>query len=194
MRQAKLFGALRALQRGGDQRVARHFAHILGLRQARILVHHAHHQILIEAAPVHADAHRLAVAHGNCDHDRERILVAAAAPDIAGIDAVFRQRLRAIGKLGQQAMSVVMEIADQRHIATHAIESRAQLRHGSGRLRRIHRDAHQFRTGLRQFVDLPRRSFDIGGIGVGHGLHHDRRTATKHYSADQHPLRRTSLD
>jgi hypothetical protein len=194
MRQAELFGALRALQRGGDQCGTRHFAHIFGFSLPRILVHHAHHQILVEAAPVHADAYRLAVAHGGTDHDRKRIFIAAVAPDVAGVDAVFRQHLRAIRKFGQQAMPVVMEVADQRHVATHAVQPLANKRHGSGSLRRIHRDAHQLRTGLGQFIDLPRGRFGIGGIGVGHGLHHNRRAAAQHHLADQHPLRRAAPD
>jgi hypothetical protein len=47
---------------------------------------------------------------------------ASAGADVARIDPVLRERLRAVGKLGQQLVAVVMEVADQRHVASHAIE------------------------------------------------------------------------
>ena len=91
-------------------------------------------------------------------------------------------------------MSVVMEVTDQRHIATHAVQSRAYGCHLRGSLRRVDRDAHQLRTGFGQLKYLLRGSFGIGGIGIGHGLNHDRCATAQHDFADQHPLRRTAFD
>jgi hypothetical protein len=89
-----------ALQGGGDQRVARHHRSFRRLRQARVLVHHAREQFRVEATPVDADAHRLAVATGKFDHGRELIVALGATPDIARVDAELRQCLGAGGMLG----------------------------------------------------------------------------------------------
>jgi hypothetical protein len=63
----------------------------------RVLVHHARQQILVEAAPIHADAHRLVVAAGDLDHLGELRIALAAAADVAGIDAQLGERLGAGG-------------------------------------------------------------------------------------------------
>ena len=58
-----------------------------GSGRARVLVHHPRQQVLIEAAPVDADAHRLLVPAGDFDHLGELRVALAAAADVAGIDA-----------------------------------------------------------------------------------------------------------
>ena len=60
----------------------------------RVFVHDARQQILVEAAPVDADAHRLVVAAGHFDHLRELLVAFCALADIARIDAELGQRLR----------------------------------------------------------------------------------------------------
>ena len=194
MRQTQLFGALGGVQRGNDQRLARDFGNFLGLRQPGVLIHHAHHQILIQAAPIHTDAHRLVVLPGDRDHHRELVFALAVLAHVAGIDAVFRQRLRALRELGQQAVSVVVKVADQRHIAAHRIQHLADTRHLNGSFGSIHRDANQFGTGLRQLEYLARRTFGIDGVGVGHGLHDDMGIAADCNIANKHALRRTTRD
>ena len=82
------------------------------------------------------------------------------------------------GKLGEQTVAVVVKIADQRHVAAHVIQHLADARHLRGGLGSVHGDAHQFGTGLGQFIHLTRSALRIGGVGVGHGLHHDGRIAT----------------
>ena len=83
-----------------------------GCARLRVLVHQARQQILIEAAPVHADAHRLGVAAGDFDHFGELRIALAAATDVAGIDAVLRQRLGAGRMRLEQAVAVEMKVAD----------------------------------------------------------------------------------
>ena len=51
------------------------------------------------------------------------------------------------------------------------------MRHGGGGLVAIDGDPHQFRTGAGQCRDLRDGALDIGGVGVGHRLHDDRRAA-----------------
>ena len=68
---------------------------VLRLGAARVLVHQLGEQLLVEAAPVDADAHRLVVAHRRLDHLRELAVVLVALADVARVDAVLRQRLGA---------------------------------------------------------------------------------------------------
>ena len=70
------------------------------------------------------------------------------------VDAVLRERLGAGRKLGEQAVAVVVEVADQRHVDAHAVELLADVRHGLRRLGRVDGDAHQLRTGDRELLDL----------------------------------------
>ena len=94
------------------------FAHHLDGRQRRrplrVLVHHAREQVLIEAPPIHADAHRLRVPTGRLDHFRELWVALAAAADIARIDAQLRQRLRASRMRLEQFVAIEVKIAHQR--------------------------------------------------------------------------------
>ena len=50
----------------------------------------------------------------------------------------------------------------------------------------VHRDAHQLGAGARQRLDLLRGAFDVGRVGVGHGLHDDGRGTADGYAADLH--------
>ena len=77
--------------------------------------------------------------------------------------------------IGQQLVAVVVEIADQRHSHTHALELLADPRHRRRRLVVIDGDAHQLGPGPGKLGDLDRGADMICGVGVGHGLHHDRR-------------------
>ena len=170
--QAQLFGAHGVFNRRRHQR----FVHD-GLRRprvgaARVFVHDARQQGLIQAAPVHADAHRLVVLASRFDHLRKLRVALGALAHVARIDAVLRQRARAIGVIVEQGMAVIVKIAHQRHVDVHLVELLADVRHGGRRFRTVHRQAHQFRTGTRQFLDLDRRADGVGRIRVRHRLHH----------------------
>ena len=65
----------------------------------------------------------LCVAAGDLDHLGELRIALAAAADVAGIDAVLRQRLGAGRVRLEQAVTVEMEVADDRH--EHAAPARA---------------------------------------------------------------------
>src|SRR6185503_3785331 len=164
-------------------------AHDLGCVQGKfflsIFIHQPGEQLLVEASPVDADAHRLRVPDRALDHGRELLIALHALADVAGIDAVLGEGLRAIGILREQLVAVVVEIADQRHLAVARVEPLADARHLRRGLGRIDRDAHQLGAGARQRLDLPRGRLGVLGVGIGHRLHHHRRTA-----ADAHVLDR----
>src|SRR3546814_10329511 len=72
-------------------------------------------------------------------------------------------------------MAVVVKVTNQRHRDIHAIELLAYGGHLAGRLRRIDRNPDQLGTRLGQLFHLYGGGNGIGGIGVGHGLHHHGR-------------------
>src|ERR1019366_3565548 len=119
------------------------------------------------------DAHWLVVFDGNFDHRAEVVVVFLANRDIPRIDAIFGQRLHACGILLQQDMAVVVEVADDRHRKAKAVEAVHNVGHGGSGGVVVNRDAHQFGTGTSQGCTLADGAVNIGGVGVGHGLHHD---------------------
>ena len=175
----------RRFQRRANHRLAHHLdRNPMDDGMLRILVHHAREQLLVEAAPVDADAHRLVVAQRALDQRGELLVALRALADVAGIDAVLGQRARAVGILRQQLVAVVVKVADQRHAAARRVQAPADFRHLRGGLRRVDGDAHQLRAGARERFDLARGGGRVLGVGVGHRLHHHRRAAANAYATD----------
>src|SRR3984893_897335 len=63
--------------------------------RARVLVHQAGQQLLVERAPIGADAHRLAVLDRGLDNGAELPILLLLEADIAGIDAILVERFGA---------------------------------------------------------------------------------------------------
>ena len=142
-----------------------------------IFLHFAHDEFLIQRAAVDADAHRLAVVARHLA-DRGKLFVAAlAVADVAGIDAVFIERSRAIGIFREQDVAVVMEVADDGDVAAGVKQALLDFGDGRGGFGHVHRDADKFGAGLGKFEALLRGGGDVGRVGVGHGLHDDWRAA-----------------
>ena len=192
--EAELLRLVRRLQRRGDHRAAHHHVGVFRLRQTRVVVHHAHRQRLVEAAPVHADAYRLVVPAGHLDQGRELLVALVAAPEIAGIDAQLGQGLGALGHLRQQLVAVEMKVADQRHPAAQRVETITDARHRSRRFQRVDGDPHQLRPGLGKRLHLLHGGRDVDGIGVGHRLHHHGRIAADQHLTDPHLAGNTTHD
>ena len=163
-----------------------HLARASRLCSFSVLIHHAGEQLLIEAAPVHADAHRLVVLQRDLDDVGELLVALVAEADIAGIDAVFRERLGAGRKGREQLVADIVEIADDRHIHAHREEPVSDMRHSRRRLLAIHRDAHQLRARLRELRHLLHGGLHVGGIGVRHRLHDDGRAPADGHAANLH--------
>jgi len=77
-----------------------------------------------------------------------------------------------------------MEVADQRHVEVHRQQALAYARHGGSGLAGIDGDAHDLGAGARQFGALRGGGNDVGGVGVGHRLHHHRGVAADDDAAD----------
>ena len=155
-----------------------------GRGRGRVLVHQAGQQLLVEAAPVDADAHGLAVLQRQLDDGGELAVALGLEADVAGIDAVLVERLGAGGILGEQRVAVVVEVADQRHGRAHLRQPVADVRHGLGGLVAVDRDAHDLGAGAGKLGRLARGRLDVGRVGVGHRLHDDRRIAADDDAAD----------
>ena len=171
--EAVAFGGLRGQEGADDDGVQRDFHGVQRFGQARVFVHHAREQGLIERAPVDADAHRAVVFDGGFDHDAEIVVVLLADVDVAGIDAVFGQGARAVGIFLQQQVAVVMEVADDGHADAELVERVDDFRDGLGGGFGVDGDAHQFGAGVRQRHHLIDGGGGVGGVGIGHGLDHD---------------------
>jgi hypothetical protein len=150
-----------------------HGARILGLRRCGVLVHQTGEQLLIETAPIDTDADRLVMLQRLLDDGRELPVALGLESDVAGIDAILVERLRAGRVFAEQRVAVVMEVAHQRHVDAHPRQPVADMRHGLCRLVAVHRDAHDLGAGACQVGTLLRGRGDVRGIGVGHRLHDD---------------------
>jgi hypothetical protein len=128
------------------------------------------------------------------DHGLELAVLLLAEADIAGVDAVLGERLGAGRMLAEERVAVVVEVADQRHLAADRIQPLADPRHRGGGLMGVDGEPHQLRTRVRQRLDLGRGSFGIGGVGVGHRLHHDGRAAADQDAPDRHADARSPPD
>ncbi len=83
-------------------------------------------------------------------------------------------------------MAVVVEVADQGHVAAEGVQLAADAGNLRGGFRRIDRDADQFRTRAPEIEHLPCGRIGVRGVGVGHGLDRNRRAAADRNPADHH--------
>ena len=128
--QPDLLGPGGGFERRSHHRMAHDRGRVERLGTLAVLVHDARQQVLVEAAPVDPDAHRLVVPAGQFDHLGELLVLFPAEADVARVDAVLGQCFGAGRVVGQQAMAVVMEIADQRHVAVQPVQVLADFRYG----------------------------------------------------------------
>ncbi len=179
-------GRAGALEGRAHQRLAQHVVGRLRVRPAAVLVHQPGGEVLVERAPVDADAHRPLVAQRRLDHRLELAVALVPESDIARVDAELGQGLPELRNLGQQAVAVVVKIADQRHVAALGVEPLADRRHGPGRRWGVDGDAHDLRAGPGQLERLPGGGDGIGRVRVGHRLDDDRSAAADHDLAHPH--------
>ena len=182
--QADLAGLLRRAQAGIDQGADRDRVGVERVLAARVRVHVAGEQLLVDAAPVGADAHRLAVLERLLDHDREVLLAGVALADVARIDAVLGEGLRAGGLLPQQLVAVVVEVADQGDGAVHGVEAVADLRDSGGGLGGVDGYADQLGAGVGEVFALDGGGDGVDGVGVGHRLDDRGPAAADGHAAD----------
>ena len=194
VRQAELLGAPRAAERRQRHGVARDLLRSQRVGTRGVFVHQPRQQVRIQTSPVHTDAHRLVITAGGFDHFRELRIALAAAADVAGVDAVLGERGSAVRMLAQQLVAVEVEVADQRHADAGALEALADGRDRRGGFAGVNRNAHQLGAGACEGLHLRGGALDIRGVGIGHRLNHDGRTAADADGANGHLHGRTTGD
>nr|UOZ97222.1 hypothetical protein NCPCFENI_01138 [Cupriavidus sp.] len=177
-RQAPGHSLLGTLNGRGDKGLAHHGTGIPGVFARGVFIHKTCQNFLVETAPVHANTHRTVIAQGCLHHGPKLGVALGPTPDIAWVDAVLRERHRTLGHLGQKLVAIEMKVAHQRHGAVHLVELLANRGHGPRGLKRIDRNAHDLGSGKGQVAHLNGCANGIGGIGIGHGLHHHRGPAS----------------
>jgi hypothetical protein len=141
-------------------------------------------QLLIQATPVNANSNRFTPTHGGLYHLRKLQITFIALADIARIDAVLGEGLRALRIVSQQTMTVVVKITDQGHIDTHSVKLLPNRSDRHCRFGRVDRQSHQLRARQAKLLDLNCCTNHIHCIGIGHGLHSNRCPATHRH----HPI------
>ena len=135
------FSHLGGAEGGGEHRLHVHILRGAWISGRGVLVHHLREEILVERAPVHADAHGLVVIDGNLD-DRTKVLIPPLAAHVPRVDAVLGKRTRAVRMPGEQQVAIVVKVSDDRHGHTKIRQPTRDLRDRRGRLVVVHRDAH----------------------------------------------------
>jgi hypothetical protein len=175
---------------GGAERALEHCLdhHVLGvswLGAARVLVHQLGEEVLVEGAPVDADADGLAVLDGGLD-DRAEVLVVAFGADVARVDPVLGQGAGAVGVAREEQVAVVVEVADDGDVAADVAEAPDDLGDGLRGLVGVDGDADELAAGAGEVLDLLGGAGGVGRIGVRHRLDDDRVIAADAYAADVH--------
>src|SRR5438132_13163702 len=100
------------------------------------------------------------------DHLRELRVALGSPPDVTRVDAVLGERRGAIRMLAQELMAVEVEVAEQRHAGTGAIETLANRSLRRRSLARVDRGAHELRPRAPARLPLPDRALDRRGTGT----------------------------
>ena len=115
--------------------------------------------------------------HGLFHYGGKAAVTLVAKADVAGVYAIFGQGGGALRHVLEQAVAVVVEVANQWNRAVGRGEPVPYVRHGLGRGLIVDGQADQLGAGLDQLPHLPDSGGNVGGVGVCHGLHHDRGAA-----------------
>ncbi len=129
-------------------------------------------QIFFQRTGIDTDADRYALVARAIDHGAYPICLA----DVARIDA---QAIDTVIRHFQRDAVIEMDVGHQGHWRTLLDQAK---RFGSVHGR--HRHAHDVGTGICQLDNLRDCRVDIGGFGIGHALHADRRITTDQDIAD----------
>ena len=181
-------GQFGGLQRGEHHAIVDNLFGFLAEILVRVLLHLAHHQLLIQRAAIHADSNGLAVVARDLADGGELFISPLPRPHIAGVDPVFIQRFRAFRRLGQKYVPVVMKVADDGSVAPGIAHPFFDLRNRRCRFRHVHCPTHNLRPGFGQLQSLLQRRPDVGGVRVGHGLHDDGRASADAHVSDLHAV------
>src|SRR5690625_613831 len=115
--------------------------------------------------------------------DRPEVLVPALRPDIPRIDPILCERTGTLWMSGQEEVSIIMEITDDRDSDPLIGEARDDLGDRSRGCIVVDGDPDELAPSLSQLGDLCRRRDRISRVGIRHRLHHDRVPTPHRYRA-----------
>jgi len=92
-----------------------------------VLGHLRRHQLLVERACVDTDSDGLAVLRRHSADGGELLVSLLSVADVSRVDSVLREGSGTFGVLGQQNVTVVVEIADEGYVAPCGVERPADL-------------------------------------------------------------------
>ena len=139
---------------------------------------------MVERSPVDANTYRLTVINRHL-HDRLEVLIAVLAPHIPWIDSVLREERGCLWMRSEQLMAVVVEVAHDRRRKAIICQALHDLRDRRCSCVIVDGDTHKLTAGARQMRHLRCGTSGVSGIGVGHGLHHDRMRRTDEHAANR---------
>ena len=177
MRQSYLLGKLRGACCARDHRIHGDVARVTRRGRSGVGVHHLRQQLLVQAAPIDADANRFSLVDRDL-HDRAEVVVAPFGADVARIDAVLGEGARAGGVLREQQVAVVVEVPD--HGDVDLLDDGGD---GAGGGVVVDRHPHQLAPRFMEGPHLRHRRRHVSGVGVGHGLNDDRMGAAHRHAA-----------
>src|SRR6202007_611840 len=111
-------------------------------------------QLLVERAPIGADADRLVVLVCDLDDVGELGVALVLEADIAWIDGIFFARSRTGRIFGEQLVADIMEVADQGRGDAALAQAVTDMGNGGRRLPPVPRGAHHFKAGGRGGCEL----------------------------------------
>ncbi len=142
MAESDLFGQERGTERALEHRLDVDVMRVERFGVAPILIHHRSEQILVERAPVDADAHGFAIRDRD-RNDRAEVVVAALAANVAGVDPILRERTRAVGIFCEEQMPVVVKVADDGDVDADVGQATHDFGDGRGSGLVVHGHAHE---------------------------------------------------
>ena len=110
----------------------------------------------------------------------------APVPTLPGIDPVLVERGRALRVAGQEQVTVVVEVADQRRLAAGVQHPPLDLGDCSGGLGHVDGDSHELGPRFGELDALAGRCFGIGRIRHRHRLDRNGRASADLQVSDAH--------
>jgi len=149
-----------------------------------VLLHIDRDQFLIQGSSIDTDPDRLAVVASNSANGGEIGVVTMTGSYVPGVDSVFIEGLSAAWVTLKDDVAVEVEVTDQRHRVARILQPMLDFDYRLRRLMGVDGNANKLGAGGRKLTTLPSGCLGVGGVGVGHGLHHHRGIATDCDAAD----------
>ena len=141
-REAKIYGGLGAGYGAFDQGLALYCITRDGVEPAGVIIHLLCKKVGVQAAGVDTDADGLIEVSGDFDEGPEVIIVAKAAPHVAGVDPELGKGAGAVRLVAEEPVADEVEVADYGNVAADIVQALADSGHGGGGSIIVYGDAY----------------------------------------------------